>query len=341
MNNICFLVNGNQKIGLGHVYRCITIALEAKKRGLNIFFIVPKNKLIQEIIESYEISCYTVSKDVWNFPKDSKYVFEKYFKNVDVIILDLLEEAFFKFNFLSNYDFKIVSITSYYYSENNRFEDVSFFPGIKVLEKDFIKSKNKIVNLFSGPKYLTFRDEFCRKFIKEIKEENPVILVTMGGSDAFGVTPIVVKALLNLDIDFKAKVVLGEKAKSFNYVQKLVEKNPKISIFSKVNNMAELMHKSTIALINGGLTRYELAITGTPFIAFSVHEVQYEITEGLTSIVGGVNLGIVKNLKLKNITSSIKELILDINKRKIISENLQKVVDQKGTKRILDIIEFL
>lgn len=335
------MVNGNQKIGLGHIYRCITIALEAKKRGSNISFIVPKNKIIQEIIKSNKISCYSVSKDVWNFPKDNKHVFEKYFKNVDIIILDLLEEAFFKFNFLSNYDFKIVSITSFYYSENNRFEDVSFFPGMQVIENDFIKSKNKIVNLFSGPKYLTFRNEFCRKFTKEIKKENPVILVTMGGSDAFGFTPLVVKALLNLDIAFKAKVILGKTAKSFSYVQKLVEKNPKFSIFSKVNNIAELMHESTIALINGGLTRYELAITGTPFIAFSVHEVQYEITERLTSIVGGVNLGIVKNLKQKKITSSIKELISDINKRKIISENLQKVVDQKGTKRILDIIELL
>ncbi len=165
------------------------------------------------------------------------------------------------------------------------------------------------------------------------------ILVTMGGSDAFGFTPIAVKALLNLKLDFEATIILGSAASSFEEVSKIASNNPNIKILKSVENISDLMHSSTIAIINGGLTRYELALTGTPFIALSVHQIQYDITERVTSLVGGINLGIVKQLSQDEITNAMEELIENKEKRMAISNALQKIIDSKGTSRILNCIE--
>ncbi|WP_159018812.1 PseG/SpsG family protein [Algibacter sp. L3A6] len=339
INSICFLVNGNQKIGLGHVYRSITIATEAIKRGVSTSFVFQENPIIQELLQANNIPFKVVKEDVWKTPKTHIHQYRELLKSEDVVVLDLLEKEFLKFNFLPEFEIKMVSITSFYYSEETRYEDLSFFPGMEIKTNPFIQNKYKKTKLLSGPKYLTFRDEFLKNFSKEFNEVTPEILVTMGGSDAFGFTPIVVKALLNLDFHFKATVILGTAATTFNEVEQLASNSSNIIIKKSVNNIADLMFNSTCAIINGGLTRYELALTGTPFIALSIHKMQYNITERVTELVGGVNLGIVKNLYQDDITKAIKDLILNREKRKSISKALQKTIDDKGTSRILDCIE--
>jgi len=339
--SICFLVNGNYKIGLGHVYRCLTISTESNKRGVSTFFIIPNIPVLKNFLTVNKAEFKTVENVVWENPKLHKTEFAKHLLNVDIVLLDLLEEQFFKFYFLSKINIKIASIISFYYSEDNRYEDICFFPGIEVKEKLFIQNKNNKTKLLSGPKYLTFRKEFCKKFEKEFNEEVPEILITMGGTDAFGFSLIAVKSLLDLDIDYKATIIMGAGALTLDEVNELVFKKPNIKIESNVNNIAQLMHSSTIALINGGLTRYELAITGTPFIALSIHDIQYKITERITSVVGGVNLGVVEDIKKEDITYAVKKLILDIEKRKLISYKLQELIDSEGTERILNCLESL
>ena len=337
LNSICFVVKGNKKIGLGHVYRCITIASEAIKRNLQVSFIIQKDESVEALLNANKISFIALLKDLWDNPSSYKKLINNILEDSNIVLLDLLEKDFKNFEFISELDKKIISITSFYYAEDNRYEDISFFPGIEIKEHTHIK--NSKTKLFSGPKYLTFREEFKRDFKKCFNEKTSKILITMGGSDAFGFTPIAVKALLNLKLDFEATIILGSAASTFNEVSKLVNNNSNIKVLQSVDNISDLMHSSTIAIINGGLTRYELALTGTPFIALSVHQVQFEITERLTSLVGGVNLGIVKKLSLDEITNAIEELIKNKEKRMAISKALQKIIDSKGTSRILDCIE--
>ena len=341
VNRICFLVNGNQKIGLGHIYRCLTIAKKAEKRNIKVLFIVQKNLIVQELLEDKKIPFKAIDDENWLNPSKNISFFLELISSFDSIVLDLLEAEFIKFNFLKHFNVKIASITSFYYSEDVRYEDISFFPGIETRNNEFILVDNKKIKLLSGPKYLTFREEFQVNFNKTFDELIPNILITMGGTDAFGFTSFAVKSLLSLKIDYRATVIISKNCKTYKEVALLAKNNANIFIIENVNNISNIMFNSTIAIINGGLTRYELAITGTPFIALSIHQDQYDITEKITSLVGGVNIGVVKNITEEELTKSIKELILNKDKRKRISSSLQRIIDKKGTARILDDIENL
>lgn len=336
-NTLSIIVNGNLAIGLGHVYRCLTLAEEAVKHNVTVRFIMPDEPLLKDIIPSnYDVTY--VANNTWNQIQEHQDYFKSCCNDSDAIVLDLLENEFLKFSFLATLQKTIVSITSFYYAESNRYETISFFPGVETRSNTTITSKTTTTALYSGPKYLIFREEFKKKFVKLFTNTPPEVIVTMGGTDAFEFTPIVTEALLKIQKPYKATIILSQKAKTIKRVQELVKHTNHITIIHQTKAMATLMHKASVAVINGGLTRYELALTGTPFIALSIHKKQYDITERLTRLVGGVNLGVVSELNIETIKKGIEDLLFNVNKQKAISKALQKTIDSKGAYRMFKII---
>lgn len=340
--SVCFIVNGNHEIGLGHVYRCMALGKEAIARGLKVYFLFPRTEMLLKIfVKHSEYHLLHIESDIWKSIGENQSKIKSLLFGIKYVIIDLLQNEFLYFSFLGGMNFRIASITAFYFPETIRYEDISFFPGMERIDKNQIINNGKVIQLFSGPEYLTFREEFRNSSNQEtvdVPENIPIFLISMGGTDAFGFTSMIVKELDFLPFDFKAIIVLKTSAKSYEEVARNIIGDSRFKLINEVENMAALMRKTTIAIINGGLTRYELTVVGTPFIAVSVHTKQYEITDRLTSLTNAVNLGIADKLNSGEIGQAVKELVLDKSRRQEISKNSKKLIDTKGNERILDLV---
>ncbi len=334
---IAFIVDGNSSIGLGHLSRCKTIADELVSKSKHVTFIVPRRPNINNILSNYEYI--EVPLDKWSNVRDNIKYFSALFLGIETIVLDLLEEDYLSFSFLKDMEKKLISITSFYYDEKNRYENISIFPGMEKINKDYIVTNSNVVRLYSGSEYIAIRKEFLGEGFNFEDQQTPTILVTMGGADPFNFTTFVVDALVKMNIDFIANIVIGSAAENLANLEEKCRGVDNIHIYNDVKNMSEMMRKSTIGIINGGITRYEMACVGLPFIALSIHKVQFNITELLTKEVGGVNMGIKGEFTLSNLIEQIETLLLNSELRRSISSKLRKQIDGNGTRRIATIIE--
>jgi len=192
-----------------------------------------------------------------------------------------------------------------------------------------------------GPKYFIFREEFRKvtKMKREIKKNANNILVTMGGSDPFKITIKAVKALSRMNKPFlNLKVVLGTAfdSQAKKEIKAILEKfRSGYKIIENCDNMSKLMLWSDLVIINGGLTKYETAITGTPTLVISYSEAEERIMKDFEKGGSAIHLGYTKNIKENNICEAVEDLLSKGSLRKRMSEKGRSIVDEKGANRII------
>ena len=322
-------MNGNKEIGYGHVARVILLAKYAlTQRGDSITFMTKStNSFIPELQSLGEVI------EVKDFYLESIQQVGLYLSDFQIILIDLIEEEFNQLSWIKSLRDKIliVSITLFFFEMNKRYEHLTFFPSVQPvahLEKEGVK-------VYSGSAYFTFREEFLG-LDKKVKKKPTRLLITMGGTDPQNITYLCVKALANLD--YFIEVVLSPINSSYQEIKELIKGKGNIRLQSSISSMAKLMLNSDVVLLNGGLTRYESCMAQTPFIAISIHETQFKITEELTSEGVGINLGIVDELNEMQIQKTVIELMENYHLRLEMSRRMRKIFDEKGVERIFDII---
>ena len=155
---------------------------------------------------------------------------------------------------------------------------------------------------YLGPKYMILRKGFEGTHINnEVKS----VLVIFGGTDPNDFTPRVVNALRGINV----KILL-----------------PKFS------NIIEIMKSADVAITAAGITLYELAALGVPSIVIPQVEHQEDIARAFPCI----NIGKFPSDKL--IREALKILMIYRPLREMFSRNGKKLVDGKGTQRVVKLI---
>lgn len=223
------------------------------------------------------------------------------------------------------------------------FEDFKDYPCasdiviIPYLGAEGIKLHNKhTCKYLLGPKYFILRDEFLKIKQVAIRKKVESILITMGGSDPKGITMKVLKALDSTDIEVKLNVVIGKFSQiSKNNVKKVLRNyKGKNSIAKDLNNIAQIMSESDIAIINSGLTKYEISATGLPGIVISNNEKQCKTMNEFAKCGSVIHLGEVNAVQTHQITYAVRTLINNYNKRKQMSDIGKSLIDGKAMDRI-------
>ena len=337
---VLFIAEGSPSIGFGHISRCITIAHQFKDHGYEVFFLFKEGGYFKsEVEEQFKVHV------VHDFTENSYLEFEEFItdKNISTVIIDLIEKEYLELCWLRDrFEFlKIVSITLFLFDFDTRYEHLSFFPDMELKSNSIINTKKGKFHLLSGPEYLVFREEF-RNLNKEVREKANKVLVTMGGTDPLGISLKVIQELKQVEglivtlllskLSPHYKILLDEINSSTSAQINLIEKSAKIS---------KLMLGHDIIVLNGGLTRYEACLAKTPFIAIAIHKTQFEISEKLTRLGVGINLGIFEKLGDGEIRNAVSRLLQSHNVRKQMSEKMDGVFDGYGATRIFkQIIDY-
>jgi spore coat polysaccharide biosynthesis predicted glycosyltransferase SpsG len=90
-----------------------------------------------------------------------------------------------------------------------------------------------------------------------------------------------------------------------------------------------------VAIIAGGLTKYETAVTGTPSISISPFERELQMCLKFERAGSLLHLGLRDRVDEETITRAVEKLVNDYHLRQEISNRGKKMVDGKGTERII------
>lgn len=332
---IGIIANASHEIGLGHLYRSLAIAQELKKNNVCIYFLCQAKSVIETMAMEAGFSCLHMPN--WtapNYRTNLENLIVKYHFNI--LFFDLLEKDLLLHQFLKdNESCFIASISSFEYSLV-RFEDITFYLNYHKQTKEYLPCYRGRTPVYSGPEYLVFREEFLRSYSKTFPEVGKKVLITMGGADPDGFSLKAIDALEQIALRLEVCVILGRMHFDKKAIlAKTTQSNHEYKIIKNTNKMAVLMSQADVAIINGGLTRYELCMVGTPFIAISLHQIQYEITARTTESGAGINLGVGKELPLEKIACATVALLRNKALREKMSKSMKNLFDGKGAKRIV------
>ena len=346
MKSALFRVDGSHRLGVGHIMRCLAFAQGLGEMEVRPVFVIrdyePK---VAELIQHYGYEVETI-------PQDSSFA----------------EDASLTSEFASRYEGKLV-ITDLSNTDNmaNLDEYSRYFPALKLADKFMISLDDLIktnfpydiqiipyygaekmnyksyggTKLLLGPAYFIFRQEFIEaaKVRREIKTDAQNILITMGGSDPHNLTLEVAKALTRLDVNsLSLRLVIGPgfvTSVRREIEMSLRDYDGNYELITGSGNMADLMLWSDLAITGGGLTKYEMAVTGTPSIIISHFDEEAKRTEEFEKAGSALHLGLITEIDEERIVKAVEKLLDDDALRAEMADRGRKMVDGKGVARII------
>lgn len=320
--NIIFRVDGGDEKGMGHIYRCITLARELETAlNSNITFVTDcRYKGGAEKLRSTEFNVIVTDKtESFNHIRSAE---------PDIIFIDILDTSDKSIRKLRETSAAVINL-----------EDLG--DGAKhadyVINALYQEENNKQNQLF-GAEYVVVEQEF-HEHRSEIRPNVENVLLTFGGSDPSNLSTTVLKKLGSAELPYEYKLVLGP---DFSYNTELDELPDTIAsqtmIIRDSNNMPELMEWADVAICSGGRTAYELAATGTPAIAIAHNSREAERMRDLNTFGVVSFLGEADEFKPESVTTKLITLDQDFNRRVEMSNRGKEFVDEGGLQRILNLV---
>lgn len=273
---IVIITDGNNILGLGHVYQSLTLANALRDKlgeGLSLTFITKSDMRICDFIHSF-------GYDVERFDNDDQIFDNLNSKQPSRIIFDKLDvSTSLVVRIKKKIKAKLIIFTNL--TAANDYADVAvladFGSGLKnIVNRDKDTGRVK----FFGLKYWVLRPEFYvfKKQPKAQLDNVKNIMLIFGGSDPANMSTFVLKTLLQIDFEFNILLVLGAAFEHKEELNSVVRENrtakSKIKIVKNIANVAEMMRENDVVFASPGLSFSEALAVGTPLIGFHQSELQ-------------------------------------------------------------------
>lgn len=328
-------VDANEKIAMGHLMRCLSIAKQLKTCGEKVIFFISEEYSKSFIEESgFECIC------LWNAynKKDSETdmlleMIDRY--DVAGLLLDSYEVTreymerlkkrcrLFYIDDINMFRYPVDMIINYTFQTDRAEYDGKGYGGETFL---------------LGQTYVPLREEFGQDPIT-VREWAESIFLTTGGTDEYdAVTAILKKMQSDPQLSgMKKNVVVGKFYHNMKELQRLAEAYGRIKIYHDIPDIWRVMKMSDIAVSAGGTTLAELCACGLPTVCFAIAENQLSGTRayaaaGLMIFAG--NMMVERDAVVDNVISDVKMLSGDYQKRKKLSVETRRVIDGRGALRI-------
>ena len=352
--NVVFRVDASVQIGIGHVMRCLTLAKSLKRHKVTVKFICRKHhgNLIDEIkLQGFEVfelkfldtcdidrsSNYSHWLGVTQQQDSNECVDFFQFKEIDWMVIDhySIDEVWQKE--LKPYYKNLMVIDDL--ANRKHLCDILLDQTFGRNKNEYTKLVPKFCKLLLGSYYSLLRPEFenWRGFSlnrrKNFKFNN--ILVSMGGIDSDNITEKILDSIACCDLpdNIGITVVMGKMSPNIESVKrKSYALRYKVKIKIGVDNMAEIMSKSDIAIGASGSTTWGRCCLGLPTIQISIAENQEHIVK---------NLNDVKVVKIIKDVSQLKDSIPAVIKSSVkMSLASSSIVNGEGVNKVVNFIFF-
>lgn len=318
-SKVIIRVDGNSKIGLGHIYRGIALA-EMLEDEFNISFITKKTSTTSPIVDAeFEIK---YIPDEIKLTTEPNYL-NNTFKKDTIIVLDGYDfDEGYQQN-IKDYGFKLVFIDDLAKGIQKADLIINHSPGAK--ETDY--SKEDYSKLALGLGFALLRKPFLSKSRINFSNRDKIekVFVSFGGAD---INDYSFKATINVLEGIQIKrvnVVLGS---AYNHTSILKLESPKLKIHKNIsaNKIFELMTTSDLAVVPASTTSIELASVGVPMILGYSAENQRQVYKGFVEKNSVYGIGDYSKFDFKKLTELINSVkdSKKLNKKKVTLKELFK-----------------
>jgi UDP-2,4-diacetamido-2,4,6-trideoxy-beta-L-altropyranose hydrolase len=326
-------------IGAGHVMRCLALAKAWQKTGGVVVCVMAESiSALEERLLREDVAVKKIAAEPGSKADADRTIAEAHHANPAWVVVDGYR---FDPPYISNLN--AVGLRTLFLDDDGRFDS---YPAHVVLNQNIsaisamYAKREASTQLLLGSKYVLLRPEFL---IEPRAREHPAIarkvLVTMGGSDSEDVTGKILTALLAMDANFEAKIVVGGGNPWQNELQVLADQRRGFELEKSPANMASLMQWADVAISGAGGTVWELAYLGVPAIVIALSQDQRQIATGLAENGTAVSLGWHANLSDDRIADALRSLLADPQRRQAMSERGQKLVDGRGAERVVTFLQ--
>lgn len=335
--------DGNERIGTGHIMRCLAIAQAIKRQGGNAVFLVAEEALEPLIGQhGFEKVCL---KAQWNDLEqelegladlirqegipvllvDSYYVTPRYLETLGqytkLAYIDDLGLCAYPVDLLIRYG--LCTASAALKSRSARYPAG--------------QADRSCPGLLEGCRYVPLQSQFSAVPRRETAGQAARILVLTGGTDPFhaalGIAEYAASAEKYRGLVFD--IVCGRYNPDYERLRELAMENQQIAVHRNVTDMAGRMQEADIAITAGGTTVYELCACGTPSVCYVMADNQMPnaralAREGLMLYGGDVRQGHWQ----EEVFVRLDRLLADAGLRKEMAAGMQRLVDGKGADRI-------
>ncbi|HEY9538908.1 MAG TPA: hypothetical protein VIS03_15050 [Kiloniellaceae bacterium] len=197
----------------------------------------------------------------------------------------------------------------------------------------------------TGASYAILDRRYAEVDDRAAAPEGRKVLVTTGGADPAAVAAQALRACSLLrPIDLQVEVVIGPFfAQPLRHeVRLLAERSPhEVTLIEAPQDLLAQMLWCDLAISATGLTKYELAATGTPAILLSHDRAHAENNLAFAELGAAVDLGEIALLSDITIAETVRALLQDAARRARMSSCGRRAVDGRGAFRIVAVIEDL
>ncbi len=319
---IVFRADGMKKLGMGHIYNCITMAFSLIEH--QVLFVTRKD-CVEGIkkIKSTNLPYVTIESE-----GDIQRIIDEY--KPDIWVNDCLNTTASHIRWLKERVARVVTI-----------EDLGTGAEVADAVINALYENEKVNNDFSynGAKYVCLRDEFQLVNKKCFSKDVRNILVMFGGTDPSNLNKKLYKSAkiihdLYPHIEFHFVTGIGYDMEG-NNVKTDSSKN--IYVHSDVARVTEYMKNADIAISSQGRTVYEIASMGVPAVIMAQNE--REMTHTFATMKNGfLNLGLGKNVDVNSVANTLRWLIDTPNIRKNMRSLMLKYDFKNNMQRIREII---
>jgi len=319
------------EMGLGHLQRCLNLAYALKQCGFSVEFISYSFEEVEAIVEA---EGYRFEHLVDGYPAGIPTELLDRFK---VLLIDSYNVSMNELRNLKRGLFYLAIIDDL--CMEYPFADLVINANPYALENN---PKNTETIYLFGPQYALLRPEFSNIQQKKIRTDINDLLITLGGSDPWNLTPVIVESVIKtLGDRLKIHVIIGP---FFNNKRDIIAQcrslGRNVLVYLNPPNIERLMFKADLAISAGGQTLFELAAVGTPTIVIQLADNQKQNIQILKNKGAVMFAGEVHDFNLER--SIAEKLIVLLEKpglREKIAFNARKLFDGKGIYRVAEKIK--
>lgn len=340
-NMIGIRADANEHIAMGHVMRCLSIAMQLKKAGVPVLFIL-SDSYARELVLDAGFSCEVLDNDYTKKEAELPQLFHlcKTYC-LKGILIDSYEVTSSYLETLHR------RVPTAYIDDLHAFRYdtdilISYTPGIT--ETDYAHQKYTDTRFLLGNTYTPLRPEFAEG-VREIKPDTSAIFITTGGTDPYDMAFRLLKHIEHSPLAHHDKhVVLGKFYQAEDTLRRLQQTDPALHIYRDIPHIREIMMQCDMAVSAGGTTLCELAACGIPTVAFTMADNQFPGTSRFAEAGALLYAGDVRENEeaaAEAIVSTLVSLTQHPEKRHALSDTAHAMVDGNGAGRIAgELIQF-
>lgn len=359
--NVLFRVDSSDKIGSGHLMRCLSLADELQKNNSRVNFVCrkhPKNLISLISEKGYSVNTlptpapYDLSESQTT-PQYDNWLGVSWRQDADETIQAVTRNGNYNLLVVDHYslDHKWHSLMRPYIEEIMVIDDLANrdLDCDILLDQTFGRSADAYKHLIPeycralvGAQYILLRPEFieARETIRNKSGSINNLLIFFGGIDATNETAKAIEAVRLLKtLDFSVIIVVGENNPHRRQIEQIChELSPRFRYLCQVENMAELMADSDLAIGAGGTSALERCVMGLPSLIISIADNQKLICNNLAKSDLALYLGDKDKVTPPNIADRLSALAHNPNMLKKLSGNALRLFDPNGTQRVVEAI---